>query len=76
MELPPIFQDVGILLNLMSLWLIVTALILVTTSLLISPFYGRTNLPIKKKRLVNVSIATSFMFLASVVMRIILVLRS
>ena len=75
MELPPIFQDIGALWDLMSLWLIVAALILVVASLLISPYYGRTNLPIKKKRLANVSIATGFLFLAAVAVRIITALR-
>ena len=76
MDLPPILKDIQTLWDLMSLWLIVTALILIIASLLISPYYGRTNLPIKKKRLANVSIATGCLFLTAVAVRIITALRS
>jgi len=53
-----------------SLWLAVTAIILLVTSELISPHYGKTNLLIKKKRLRNVALAISILFLITVVIRI------
>lgn len=53
-----------------SLWLAVTAIILLVTSELISPHYGKTNLPIEKKRLRNVALTISILFLTTVVIRI------
>ena len=53
-----------------SLWLAVTAIILLVTSELISPHYGKTNLHIKKKRLRNVAVAISILFLITVAIRI------
>ena len=53
-----------------SLWLAVTAIILLITSELISPYYGKTNLLINKKRLRNVSIIVSTLFLITVAIRI------
>lgn len=54
-----------------SLWLAFTAIILLVTTELISPYYGRTRLRISKKRLKNVALATSALFLTSAAMRII-----
>jgi hypothetical protein len=59
-----------------SLWLAVTAIILLVTSELISPHYGRTNLLINKKRLRNISLTVSTLFLATVVIRIISIITS
>jgi len=53
-----------------SLWLAVTAIILLITSELISPYYGKTNLLINKRRLRNVSIIVSTLFLITVAIRI------
>jgi hypothetical protein len=53
-----------------SLWLAVTAIILLITSELISPYYGKTNLLINKKRLRNVAIIVSTLFLITVAIRI------
>ena len=53
-----------------SLWLAVTAIILLITSELTSPYYGKTNLLINKKRLRNVSIIVSTLFLITVAIRI------
>jgi hypothetical protein len=53
-----------------SLWLAVTAIILLITSELISPYYGKTNLLINKKRLRNVAITVSTLFLTTVAIRI------
>lgn len=69
MQIPLNFWDI-------SLWLAVTAIILLITSELISPYYGRTNLPINKKRLRNVSLAVSILFLITVAIRIIGILYS
>lgn len=53
-----------------SLWLAVTAIILLITSEFISPRYGKTSLLINKKRLRNVALAISIMFLITVALRI------
>ena len=53
-----------------SLWLAVTATILLVTSELISPHYGKTNLLIEKKRLRNIALAISILFLTTVAIRI------
>jgi hypothetical protein len=54
-----------------SLWLAVTAMTLLITSELISPYYGLTNLDINKARLKNAALAISAAFLATVAIRII-----
>ena len=59
-----------------SLWLAVTAIILLITSELISPYYGKTNLLINKKRLRNVSIIVSTLFLITVAIRIATIITS
>jgi hypothetical protein len=53
-----------------SLWLAVTAIILLITFELVSPYYGKTNLLIKKKRLRNVALIVSALFLITVAIRI------
>lgn len=53
-----------------SLWLAVTAIVLLITSELISPYYGKTNLLINKKRLRNIAIIVSTLFLITVAIRI------
>jgi hypothetical protein len=53
-----------------SLWLAIIAIILLATSELISPYYGKTKLLIKKKRLRNVAIIVSALFLITVAVRI------
>jgi len=59
-----------------SMWLAVTAIILLITSELISPYYGRTNLIINKKRLRNVALADATLFLITVAIRIMTILNS
>ena len=56
----------------MSLLLAVTAMILLITSELISPYYGKTKLAINKKRLRNTALTFSTFFLATVVIRIVI----
>ena len=63
MQFPLSFWD-------LSLWLAVTAIILLITSELISPHYGRTNLLVNKKRLKNVALTVSILFLITVAIRI------
>ena len=69
MDFPLGFWDI-------SLWLAVTAIILLITSELISPYYGKTNLLINKKRLRNVSIIVSTLFLITVAIRIATIITS
>ena len=59
-----------------SLWLAVTAAILLITSEIISPYYGGTSLLINKKRLRSVAFSISTMFLITVVLRIAEVITS
>jgi hypothetical protein len=63
MDFPLSFWDI-------SLWLAVTTIILLITSELISPYYGKTNLLINKKRLRNVALTMSILFLITVAIRI------
>ena len=63
MHFPLSFWDI-------SLWLAVTAIIQLVTSELISPLYGKTCLLIEKKKLRNVALTISILFLITVVIRI------
>ena len=54
----------------LSLWTAVTAIILLATSELLSPYYGRTRLMINKRRLRIVALLVALVFLASVAYRI------
>ena len=69
MDFPLSFWDI-------SLWLAITATILLITSELISPYYGKTNLLINKKRLRNVALTVSTLFLTTVAIRIITIMIS
>jgi hypothetical protein len=60
----------------LSLWLAITAIILLITSEFISPYYGKTNVLINKKRLRNVAMIVSILFLITVVIRIITIIIS
>jgi len=55
----------------MSLLLAVTAIIMLITSELLSPYYGRVNIKINRKKLKNTAITFSIVFLATVAIRII-----
>lgn len=59
-----------------SLLTAVTAIILLITSEMLSPHYGKVNIPINKKRLKQTSIAFSAIFLGTVAVRIIEILLS
>jgi hypothetical protein len=54
----------------LSLLLAITALILLVTSELLSPYYGKVSLSINKKRLRNTALAFSILFLATVALRV------
>ena len=69
MQFPLSFWDI-------SLWLAVTSIILLITSELISPYYGKTNLLINKKRLRNVALTVSTVFLITVAIRIATIITS
>ena len=57
-----------------SLFLAMTAIILLITSELISPHYGKINMLINKKKLKNAAIIVSALFLITVAIRIINIL--
>ena len=63
MRFPLTFWDV-------SLWLAVTAIILLATSELVSPYYGKTNLLINKKRLRGAALLLGTLFMITVLIRI------
>lgn len=63
MQFPLSFWDI-------SLWLAVTAIILLATSELISPYYGKTNLLINKKRLRGAALLLGIVFMLTVIIRI------
>ena len=69
MNFPLTFWDI-------SLWLAITAIILLITSELISPYYGKTNLLINKKKLRNVALIVSTLFLITVAIRIATIITS
>ena len=69
MNFPLSFWDI-------SLWLAVTAIILLITSELTSPYYGKTNLLINKKRLRNAALTVSTLFLITVAIRIATIITS
>lgn len=54
-----------------SLLLAITAIILLVTSEMLSPYHGKANILINKKKLKNTAIAVSILFLATVAIRII-----
>lgn len=54
-----------------SLMLALAAIVLLITSELLSPYYGRVNLKISRKRLRNAALTFSALFLTTVVIRII-----
>lgn len=53
-----------------SLLLAITAIILLITSELLSPYYGKVNILVNKKRLKNTTLMVSALFLTTVAIRI------
>jgi len=62
MQFPLSFWD-------LSLWLAVTAIILLVTLELVSPHHGKTSLLIEGKKLRNVTLIISLLFLITVIIR-------
>lgn len=54
-----------------SLWLAITAIMLLITSEMLSPHYGKVNIRINKKRLRKAALAVSILFLITVAIKII-----
>jgi hypothetical protein len=54
-----------------SLWLAITAVILLITSEMLSPHYGRINMRIDRKKLKNAALTVSILFLITVAIKII-----
>ena len=54
-----------------SLLLAITAIILLITSELLSPYHGKINIRVNRKKLRNATFAVSILFLATVAIRII-----
>ena len=69
MQFPLTFND-------LSLWLAITSIILLITSEIISPHYGRTNLFINKKLLRNTALALGTLFFLTVAIRIMTIITS
>jgi len=57
-----------------SLWLAIVSIVLLVTSELLSPYYGKTNTRVDKKKLRKIALATSILFLATVAIRILAML--
>jgi len=53
-----------------SLWLAITSIILLATSELLSPYYGKTNIIIDRKRLRTAALTLGLLFLFTVLIRI------
>jgi len=60
----------------LSLWLAVTAIILLVTSELLSPYYGRTSIIVNKKRLRTVALSLGILFMITVFIRVYEILSS
>lgn len=69
MDFPLSFGDI-------TLWLAFTAIILLITSELISPYYRKRNLLINSKRLRNAALTMSILFLITVAIRIYEIIKS
>lgn len=69
MQIPLTFWDI-------SLWLAVTAIILLVTAELVSPYYGQKNLLINKKKLQRAALTTGILFLITVAIRIISIIST
>jgi len=54
----------------LSLWLAVTAIILLATAELLSPYYGQTGLAAERKKLRRVALIVALCFMATVAVRV------
>ncbi len=59
MEFPLSFSD-------LTLWLAITSIILLATSELISPYYGKTSLQIEKRRLRSAALTIGILFILAI----------
>ncbi len=66
MQFPLSFSDI-------ILWLAITAILLLATSELISPYYGKTNLVIDKNRLRLAALGVGMVFIVSILAQIYLI---
>lgn len=57
-----------------TLWLAITSIVLLITSELLSPYYGKIHVRVNKKKLRNVALATSLLFLVTVIIRVVALL--
>jgi len=69
MQFPLSFWD-------LSLWLAVTAIILLATSELLNPYYGQTNLVINRRRLRIAALTLGILFMFTVLIRIFEIITS
>jgi ABC-type nitrate/sulfonate/bicarbonate transport system permease component len=63
MQFPLSFWDI-------SLWLAVTAIILLITSELISSYHGKGKIPINKQNLRNAALIVGILFIITVIIRV------
>jgi Ni,Fe-hydrogenase I cytochrome b subunit len=63
LQFPLSFADI-------TLWLAITSIILLATSELISPYYGRTNLLVEKGRLRAVALTVGIIFILAILAQI------
>jgi len=63
LQFPLTFSD-------LTLWLAITSIILLATSELISPYYGKTSLLIEKKRLRSAALTTGIIFILAILVQI------
>ena len=54
----------------LTLWLAITSIILLATSELISPYYGKTNLLVEKKRLRSAALTIGIIFILTILVQI------
>ncbi len=59
-----------------SLWLAVTSIVLLITSEMLSQYYGKVNVRIDRRRLKNVALGISILFLGTVAIRIVTIIIS
>jgi len=69
MQFPLSFWDI-------SLWLAVTAIILLVTSELISPYYGKSKITINKQNLRNAALIVGILFIITVIVRVFAIIIS
>jgi hypothetical protein len=53
-----------------TIWLAIAGIILIITSEIISPYYGKTSILIKKQRLRNVALILGFAFILTVILQL------